>query len=777
LQTFADSLRHAARVLLAKPGFALTVILALGLGIGANSALFSVVNSLMLRPLPYRNTSELVEVSLPQRRPPIEAFQAARSFSGVASFVPWGHSVQSSQGVNNLYGFFVTPNLFSVLGIDAAVGRVFSPDEKEGVVVLGYDYWRRTSGDPNVVGQTLTISGRPHTIVGVLPADFSLSVRDGNLFVPGTRPAARLVARLEPDVSIAQAQAEVLGIMQTFESSYPGATERTRVVSINDAFRNNDATVVLLLQATVAIVLLITCANVGNLMLVRAAARRKELAIRMAIGAARGRLFGQLMMESALLAIVGAAVGLLLANWSLGWIETQLPANLGRRLRGADGLSIDVTVLAFTVGLSVIATVLFGLAPALSSFRTNVVSAIRDASNSAPQGQRMLRALVSGEVALALMLLIGAGLTLKSLIGLRNANLGFSPDHVLRTTVFLDPPGFTTPEQRFDAYVEMIERIGLLPGIESVGAVGPQLFPFGGPAVRGSLFRIQDRPEEQARAEVYAANPDYFRTIRVPLLKGRFFTDQDTAVSAPVALISEIVASRYWGERDPVGSVIRLQADDPNSPWVTVVGVVGNVRNPVGAGPQPTAYRPHTQSRSTGLVLMVRTAGDPMRIVPGVRRAIRAVAPNGPDARVADLQQAVRSYVSPQQFTTTVIAFFAAIGLLLAGVGVYGVTRHWVGARTFEIGVRMALGAQHRDVLRLVLGTAARTALVGMVLGLGGALALQRVIASQLFGVSPTDPSIFVLVAASMSLLVFFAAFIPARWATRVNPLLALRHE
>jgi putative ABC transport system permease protein len=679
--------------------------------------------------------------------------------------------------VSNLYGFFVTPNLFSVLGVDAAVGRVFSPEEKEGVVVLGYDYWRRTSGDPHIVGQTLTISDRPHTVVGVLPPDFSLSVRDGNLFVPGTRPDARIVGRLAPNVSIAQAQAEVLGIMQTFESSYPGATERTRVVSIADAFRNNDATVVLLLQATVGMVLLITCANVGNLMLVRAAARRKELAIRMAIGASRGRLFGQLIAESALLAAAGAALGLVLANWSLGWIETQLPANLGRRLRGADGLSIDFTVLAFTAGLSVVATILFGLAPALSSLRTDVVSAMRDASSPAPRRQRTLQTLVAGEVALALMLLIGAGLTLKSLIGLRNANLGFSPDHVLRTTVFLDPPRFATGEQRFAAYGEMIERIERLPEVDSVGAVGPQLFPFGGPAVRGAVFTIQGRPQEQARAEVYSANPEYFRTIRLPLLKGRLFTDRDTAGSPPVALISGIVATRYWGERDPLGSVIRLQADDPNSPWATIVGVVGDVRNPVGAGPQPTAYRPHAQSRSTGVTLMIRTTSDPMRIVSAVRREIRTVVPDGPDARVADLQRAVRSYVSPQQFTTTVIAFFAGIGLLLAGVGVYGVTRHWVGARTFEIGVRMALGARRRDVLRLVLGAAARTALLGMLLGLGGAVALQRVIASQLFGVSPTDPAIFVLVAAAMSLVVFLAAFIPARWATRVNPLLALRHE
>ena len=642
--------------------------------------------------------------------------------------------------------------------------------------MLGYDYWRRISGNPQIIGQSLTISGQPHTIVGVLPAGFSLSVRDGNLFVPGSGPDRRVVARLKPGVSAAQAQAEVTGIVRSFDARTAAAADRTRVTPLSEAFRNSDANTVLLLQATVAMVLLITCANVGNLLLVRAGARRKEIAIRTAIGAGRVRLFGQLMTESALLAVMGAVVGLLLASWSLDWLQTQLPANMGRRLRGADGLSIDATVLAFTAGLSVLATFLFGLAPTITSLRTDVITVLREATASTPRRHRLGQALLAGEVALALMLLIGAGLTLKSLIGLQNANLGFSPDSVLRATFELQRPRYTPAEQRFAAYTEIIERIERLPGVEDVGALAPQVFPFGGPAVRGALFSIQSRPGETARAEVYVANPDYFRTVRIPLLRGRLFTDQDTAGSTPVALISEIVAARYWGQADPVGSVIRLQSDDPDSPWVTVVGVVGNVRNPVGANAQPTAYRPYAQSQSAGPILMIRTTGDPMAMADAVRREIRAVDPEGSEVRVADLQRAVRSYVSPQQFTTSIIGFFAAVGLLLAAVGVYGVTRNWVGARTFEIGVRMALGAQRADVLQLVLGSAARTAVLGIALGIGGALALQRVIASQLFGVSPTDPAVFIGVAAFVSAVVLIAALLPARWATRVNPLLALRH-
>ena len=777
MHTFFHSLRHGARVLRSRPGFTALVVLALGLGIGANCALFAVVNSLLLRPLPYRNTSELVEIVLPPQRPPLEAFQAAQSFSGVAMFVPRGHNLQGPQGGTNTYGFFVSPNLFSVLGVDAAVGRIFSSDETQSVVMLGYDFWRRTSGDPRIVGQTLTISGQPHTIVGVLPAGFSLSVRDGNLFVPGSGADGRIVGRLKPGVSLAQAQAEVEGIMRGFPIQATPGTSTRRVVPIDQAFWSSDYNSVLLLQTTVAMVLLITCANVGNLLLVRAAARRKELAIRTAIGAGRARLFWQLMTENAMLASMGAALGLLLASWSLRWLQTQLPANLGRRLRGAEGLSIDATVLGFTVGLSVLTTLLVGLAPTITALRTDVISVLREATAATPRRNRFGQGLLAGEVALALMLLIGAGLTLKSLIGLQNAYLGFSPDRILRVAFELQRPTYTTTEQRFAAYTEIIKRIERLPGIEQVGAIAPQFFPFGGPAVRGALFSIQGRPVENARAEVYVANPDYFRAVRIPLLKGRLFTPQDTAGSAPVALISEIVAARYWGQSDPLGSVIRLQSEDPNSPWVTVVGVVGDVRNPVGRGAQPTAYRPYAQSQSAGPVLMIRTAGDPMSAVEAVRREIRAVDPQGSEVRVADLQGAVQSYTSPQQFTTSIIGFFAAVGLLLAAVGVYGVTRNWVGARTFEMGVRMALGAQRADVLHLVLGAAARTAALGIVLGVAGALALQRVIASQLFGVSATDPSVFILVAAFMGAVVFIAALLPARWATRVNPLLALRHE
>jgi putative ABC transport system permease protein len=777
MRPLLDSLRQGIRTLRSQPAFTALVVLALGLGIGANTALFSVVNSLLLRPLPYDDPAALVEIAPPQRRPPLAALGRAQSFSGVAAFLPWGFNVDTGAGANNTYGFHVTPNLFSVLGVRAALGRVLLPQDGELVVVLGYDYWRRISGDPQIVGQTLTISGQPHTIVGVLPAGFVLPVRDGNVFVPGSREDGRIVARLKRGFSATQAQAEVAGIMRGFDVQTAAATDRMQVTPLSRAFRDNGVNTILLLQAAVAMVLLITCANVGNLLLVRAAARRKEFAVRAALGAGRARLFSQVITESALLATVGGAMGVLVASWSLGWLQSQLPGGLSRTLRGEVGLSIDATVIAFTAGISIVSVFLFGLAPALGSLRADVISALRETRGSTLRRRRVGQVLVVVEVALAVMLLIGAGLLLKSLVGLQNVNVGFSPDHVLRATVDLQAPRFTTPEQRMVALAEIVERLQGLSGVGHVGVLAPQFFPFGGPRVRGSVFAIQGRPDESARAEVYLADGEYFRAVRIPLLKGRLFTQADTATSTPVAIISDVIARRYWGEEDPVGRVIRLQADAVNSPWVTVVGVVGDVRNPVAADVQPTAYRPFAQAPATGVVLMIRTAGDPMGLVGAVRNQIRAADPSGPESRTASLETAVRNYISPQRFTTSLIGFFAALGLLLAAVGVYGVTRNWVNVRVFEIGMRMALGAQPEDVLRLVLVNAGKAALIGIALGVAGAFGLQRVIASQLHGVSPTDLPVFLIVPAVMASLVLVAALLPARWAAHVSPVVALRHE
>ncbi len=778
MKRIVDDLRYGIRTLKTQPGFTSLVVLALAVGIGANCSLFTVANSLLLRPLPYQNPAELVEISLPQSRPPLEDLNRAQCFAGVAEFVGWGFNVAGAGGVQYAFGFRVSPNLFSVLGVRAAVGRIFSTGEDQPVVILGYDYWRRISGDPNIVGRPLVVSGEPFTVVGVLPADFSLGVRDGSVFVPNLRTAGRVVARLRPGVSGFQAQAEVASILRETGSQPAGIhpEEPARVTPLSHAFRNNDASAVLLLQATVGLVLLITCANVGNLMLARLTARLKEFAIRAAIGAGRWQLFSQLMVENALLGAAGGAAGLLLAGWSLDFVQANLPANIERTLRGADALSIDRVVLAFTVAISVLTVFLFGLAPAYISLRMDLMAALRvSAKGSTPGRERFGRVLVIAEVGLALMLLIGAGLTLKSLAGLQNANLGFSADHVLRAVVEM-PASTARPEQRAAAYAEIVQRCEALPGVEIAGLLAPQFFPFGGPRVRGAPFTIRDRPEAEARAEAYAVNPQYFRSVRIPLVRGRFFTEADTAVSAPVALISQGVARRYWEPENPIGRLIRLQADREGSPWVSIVGIVGDVRNPVALDVQPTAYRPIAQSPPPGAVLMIRAAGDPLSLAEAVRGELRAVNPNSA-FRPANLRQAVWDYVSPQRFTTSVLGFFAALGLLLATLGIYGVMRYWVVARISEIGMRIALGAQPKDVVWLVLANAGRTTLIGLALGIAGAFALQRVIASQLYGVSPTDLTVIAAVSALLGAVALGAALLPAWWAARIDPLVALRHE
>lgn len=709
------------------------IVLSLGLGMGANCALFAVVNSLLLRPLPYAEPERLVEVT-----PRGVDVRDVGAFEGVASFEARGFSVRGDDGPRFVYGNRVTPELLSVLGVKPLLGRVFQPgDQVEPVAILCYDFWRRVSGEPNIIGQTMTIDGEARAIVGVLGPDFHLQVRDINIMLPARQfNDGRTIARLKAGVPLAEAQRQV-------EAVAGSASEPVRLRLLRDAFRPREGGTVLLFQAAVAFVLLITCANVANLLLVRASARRREFAIRAAIGAGRIRLLAQLLKESLTMALAGAGAGLLLAWWLLPVLSSQLPANIGRFLRGADALSIDLNVVGFMLSASVLTVLIFGVAPAFSALRFNLASALKDgAKGASPERQRYGGLLVVAEIALALMLLVAAGLTLKSLSGLEKRDLGFSADHVLRVTL-----------DRIPNISEVIARVESMPGVESVGIVGPQLFPFGGPQAGRS------------RPEVYYASPAYFRTVRIPLLRGRFFAANEPA---PVMLISQVVARRTFGEADPLGRSIG---------GMTVIGIVGDVRNPVGVDVQPTVYRPLAQADPRGGTMMVRTAGPPLDLAPAIRRELRAMLPDAPEFRTADLGTEVVKYLGPQRFSTSIFGIFAGLGLFLAAGGVYGVMRNWVAMRVPEIGMRVALGAQRGDVLRLVLVRCSRVAGLGIAVGLAGALALQRLLMSQLHGVSPSDPGVLAMVVGVMALVAFGAALLPALWASRVDPLEALRHE
>jgi putative ABC transport system permease protein len=770
-------LGFALRLLAKSPGFTALVVGSLAVGIAVNALLFTLVNALLLRPLPYTRSNELVEISQPRRALPLGELRGARAFDGVAAYLPWNFAVAGPDGARLVFSCRVSASLFTVLGVTPAVGRSFAPgDEQQPVVMLGYDYWRQASGDPGIVGHTLTIDGQRRTVIGVLPADFTLVFRDGNLWIPQRMAEGRLLARLRPGVSAAQAEAEANAIAGGLPEE-PGATgrrEQTHVTPLAMAFRPDEASKVLILQGAVALVLLITCANVANLLLVRAGARRREFAIRAAVGAGRSQMVRQLMTESVAIAAIGGACGLLLARWSLDLLRTHLPGNLTRILRGAEGLTMDIRVMAFTAGASLLTALLFGAAPAVGALRFDVMSCLRDSARGiSRERQRFGLLLVAGEIALAAMLLAGAGLMLKSLAGLQKQYLGFSAGHVLRAYLELPSPRFP-PEKRNAGFTSVLQQLEALPGVESVGLIAPQFFPFGGPRVRGAIFEIRDRPGLEARAETYTANPNYFRAVKIPLIRGRLFSDSDSAGSMPVVLIGDIVARRYWSSEDPIGRRIRLGGDDL---WATIVGIVGDVRNPVGQDVQPTVYRPWAQNPSAGAAFMIRAAGDPMALAPAVQRALRAADPESAEPRMASLEKAVADYINPQRFTTSLFAIFGALGLLLAAFGVYGVMRYWVSARIPEIGVRLALGARPGDVMRLVLRRAAGVALGGVLAGIAGGLALQRFITAELYGVSPADPVVFAAVSLLLGGIALGAAFLPARWAARTDPLVALRHE
>jgi len=764
-------MRQSVRVLTGQPAFSATVVLVLGLSIGANSALFTVVNALLLRPLPFPHSEQLVDVSIPERPAQLEDFEGARSIESAGAFLPWNFAVAGPDGVRLAYGFRVTPDLIPLLKLRPALGRALTRgDFGRNVVMIGHEFWKSLGARPDIAGQALTLDGQLYSIAGVLPADFFLEVRDVKLVVPSLPSGGRTIARLRPGVTPAPAQAELASL---------AAGGRAQVTPLARAFESNDSRPIVFLLATAGFVLLITCANLANLQLVRGLGRRREFAIRTALGASHGRLVLQLTGECAVLAAAGAVLGLLLNRALHDAILVILPANIARRLAGADALALDGRVLAFTAALALVTILLFGLLPALRSLRFDVIVRLRDSAHgSGRERRRFGRVLVALEMALALMLLTGAGLAFKSLTQLQSKYLGFRPEGVLRVLTDFYASRYARAGQRAALFDELCLCIGRIPGVAGVGIVAPQAYPFGGPGVRGSVFEIFGRPELEARTEVYSANPRYLDAIRLPLLRGRWFTDADTISSPPVAVVSQTVARRYWGDEECIGRRVRFNSGRADSVWTTIVGVAGDVGNPLADHWQPTAYRPFAQTPSSGAVLMIRSSiADPRSLAPAVRRELQAIDPTAPESRMTTLDAAVRAYVSPQRFTAALLAVFAAIGLALAAAGVYGVMRCWVASMTGEVGIRMALGAQPSNVLRLVLGRATTAAAFGVAAGLGGSVALRKVIAAQLIGVSAVDPLVLGLVAAVIFGVAVLAGWMPAVRASRIDPAEALRTE
>ncbi|MFZ1220632.1 MAG: ABC transporter permease [Chthoniobacterales bacterium] len=801
LETLLKDVRFGLRSLGKSPGFTAVALLTLALGIGANTAIFSIIHTVILRPLPYPQPARLVKIW--PDRPLVSTSKAdfleiktrARSFEDIAAYSNWGFTLTGTGEPAKLEGARTTANLFSVLGADAASGRVFASDEdqpgKSDVVLLSHGLWQsRFGSDRAIVGRTITIDGKNLTVVGVMPKWFNFPegmTRD--LWIPATldRSLAEdfasgyltLLGRLKPGVTTEQARSEIMAVARSVREQRPNIPaeygSRAEVNSLQSESVARIRPTLFILLGTVGLVLLIACANVANLQLARTSNRQRELAVRAALGASRARLVRQLLTESLLLSILGGAAGIVLAYVGLDFLLTLIPADTPRTAE----ISISANVLAFSLGISALAGVLFGLAPALQTSSPDLQSPLKEGGRSSSSGGGRLRSLlVISEVALALTLVIGAGLLIKSFWRLQRVNPGFEADQVI--SFQLSPADFdNAPDRARTYYRQILERLAHLPGVQSVGGV--HLLPMGDSNWDPAL-RIEDRPlPPGASAESVnwrLVTADYFRTMSIPLLKGRAFTEADNENSERVALINETLARKYWPGEDPLGKRINTGFEGKGV-WVTIVGIVGDVRQQSLREPTvPEMYRPFFQHKELPpLTIMIRTATSAAGVAPSIRSAVWSIDKNVPITDLQSMTAVVAQSISQSRSTMLMLTAFAAIGLVLGLIGVYGVISYSVAQRTHEIGVRMALGAKSSDVLKLVLGQGLRLTVIGAALGLLGAFGLTRLMASLLFGVSASDPITFAVVTVSLTLVASLASYLPARRAAKLSPMLALRYE
>ncbi len=809
-------LLYGFRSLMRHPGFTAVALIALALGIGANTAIFSVVNAVLLRPLPFKNPDRLMVVwerransgraNLPLSAHEYAAFkERTTSFEALTIFQPNGFNLTGRGDPVIVDVGEVSTDYFRVIGVPPVLGRTFSPDEDQNggakVVILGQKLWtQRFGSDPNVINQTVQLNNESYTVIGVMPA---LELLPDVLTPIDLRGEVRKVGkhshqvfgRLKPGVTLEQAQADVAHVAQQLEQELTDANSGhgVQLVGLHQEITGDAELPLLTLFAAVGFVLLIACANVANLLLSRAAGRQKEMAIRTALGASRWRLIRQTLTESLLLALIGGGLGLLSAAWIVTLLSKITAVNIPR----LDKISIDQRVLLATFGFSILTGLLTGIAPAWRNSEPRLYEWIKDGMRGSlsPSRRRISSVLVVAEVALAVVLLVGGGLMLKSFVQLLRVDPGFQPHQVLRLDLALPELKYREPEQQVAFYNELITRVGGLPGVESVGASTQTPL---NPGDNWCPFAIDGRPDpppgQQQQAAIRSVSDDYFHTMRIPLRKGRFLNNSDARVAlplirwfeqqplpkhfddpqaAPAVLINETTARLYFPNEDPVGRRLKIIF----SPWLTVVGVVGDVRHTgLNTPPNPEIYLSHLQEPASTMAVMARTSGDPLQLAAAAREQVNAIDKDLP-VTVTTMDQIFSNSVAGQRFNTSLFGVFASVALALAMIGVFGVINYSVAQRTHEIGIRLALGAQRRDVFKLVVGQGLILALIGIALGAAGAWALTRWIAGLLYGVSPTDGPTFVVVSLIVTVVAFLACYLPARRATRVDPLVALRYE
>ncbi|HSO76107.1 MAG TPA: ABC transporter permease [Blastocatellia bacterium] len=807
MQKLKQDLIYAFRMLYKNRGFTAVALLALALGIGANTAIFSVVNSVLLRPLPYRDPQRLIMVfqNYQQRGGPEREWASpadfrdfrdqAGSFENVAALLGWQPTLTGRDEPEDLQGAAVSHDTFAMLGVEPVLGRGFAADEDragaERVVVLSHELWqRRFASDPLIIGKNLTLAGESFTVIGVMPSRFSFPILTGTEIwrtvtpVLAAQPGCdrgcvilRLIARLKTGVTLDAARAEMNAINQQMAERYPDTNKGvgSTLVTLHEQLVGDVRPAMLVLLSAVALVLLIACANVANLLLARAAAREKEVAIRAALGATRARLIRQHLTESLLLAVLGGAFGLLMAFWMVDLLVSFAPDGTPR----LDEIAIDKSVLAFTFGVAVLTGLIFGLAPAVLSSRTNFNNALKEGgrdTSATSRGNRVRSALVVSEVALALMLLVGAGLLIKSFVNLQRVDPGFNPRSVLRADVILPRTRYPDRNQPAAFYKQLLDRVTAMPGVQAAGAVSTM--PLGGGGT-DSDFGIEGRPPaEPGKPQVAwfsSATPDYFRAMGIRLLRGREFLESDNAAAPRVAVISEAMAQRYFPDEDPLGKRLVFGG---GKDLREIVGIISDIKFfGLNKDARPSMYFPHAQTPSRGMSLLVRTEGAPMTLAAAIRAQVSELDRDLAVSNVMTMEELVAGSLAEPRFTLLLLGVFAAVAMLLSAIGVYGVVSYSVTQRSHEIGVRMALGAQMRDVLKLVVTEGMTLVMAGVAIGLAAAFALTRVMESLLFGVSATDFTTFAFTSLCLAIVALGACFVPARRATKVDPMVALRYE
>jgi putative ABC transport system permease protein len=808
MQTLWQDLRYGARMLAKKPGFTFIAVITLALGAGANTSIFSLINAVLLKPLPFAQSERLAMVwedasAIGSARGQVSPanyadWKAQQSvFDDMAALIWLGFDLTGDGEPERIFAFGVTDNFFPLLGVQPAIGRDFSDEEHRPgagkATILSYGLWqRRYGGEPSVIGRDILLNGQKFTVVGVMPQNFQFLNAYTGLWVPAALTNEQLawrnsnnlsvVARMKPGVTAEQAHANILAISEQIARDHPNEAKglASVVVSLREEIAGKIRSPLIMLLVAVGFVLLIACANIASLLLARAAHRRKEIAVRRALGASRWRIMRQLLTESILLATLGGAVGLFIASWSFALLKQLVPSVM----RGSTRLEIDIPTLGYALGISLVTGIVFGLAPSLQASKIDLNEALKQGGGRAGFGaarERLRGAFVVAQVALALALLIGAGLLIQTVFNLRNQYSVFQPEKLLTMRTALSLHTYSEHAKRVAFYDQALEQIQALPGVISAGYTTSVPLQWKGGASGFLIEGRQPEPGAAANAIHRQVSAAYFQTMSIALRQGRYLDEGDNQNSLPVVVINEAMAHQYWPGEDPLGKRISFGPPEP-SPWRTIVGVVADVRQmgmdaPVKAEMYISYRQIATHPWYAPRDLIIRAAGDPMNLVAAARERVRSIDPNQPIANIATMEKLLGEEAAPRSLGMMLVSAFAGLALLLASLGIYGVLSFFVAQQTPEIGIRMALGADQRAILAMILKKGMSWALLGIVIGAAASFALTRLMSSLLFDISATDPLTFIAIALLLAAVAMLACWIPARRATRVDPMVALRYE